>query len=180
MRKRKHESNDHEKDGETGRPREKDGNESSSSSSEQDSNEKHSDASETDEDDTPIYKLRRRNQTIMDYRFNDYDDLINSAINRSAAESTEQAPRGKDIRNIVEAEKKEKETERRSSSNSPVVEKKITQKTASSKKKEKVKQPRHQFRGRRWLRRGFQGSSFNIGRRKFFYDRRKRKFLRNV
>lgn len=38
-----------------------------------------SSSSETDSDDEPIYRLRERRQAHS-YRFNDYDELINSAI----------------------------------------------------------------------------------------------------
>lgn len=38
-----------------------------------------SSSSESDSDDEPIYRLRERRQAHS-YRFNDYDELINSAI----------------------------------------------------------------------------------------------------
>jgi len=47
---------------------------SASSSSSSDSGSSSSDESE------PLYHLRERRQTFFSYRFNEYDDLINSAI----------------------------------------------------------------------------------------------------
>lgn len=36
--------------------------------------------SELEDSDEPVYQLRERRQGVNNYRFNDYDDLINSAI----------------------------------------------------------------------------------------------------
>lgn len=80
-------------------------------------------------DDEPLnsYKLRKRNQSaVPSYRFNDYDDLINSAIRKDMASKVDEdveideaedeedeihagnAGRGKDIATIIEADKEEK------------------------------------------------------------------------
>ncbi|CAO1360578.1 unnamed protein product [Diamesa hyperborea] len=80
-------------------------------------------------DDEPLncYKLRKRNQAaVPSYRFNDYDDLINSAIRKDMASKVDEdieidegeedddethagnAGRGKDIATIIEADKEEK------------------------------------------------------------------------
>jgi remodeling and spacing factor 1 len=62
-------------------------------------------------DDAPlIYKLRKRNQTSTSYRFNEYDDLINSAIKEEMEEvkGAGNLGRGKDISTIIEADKEEK------------------------------------------------------------------------
>jgi len=71
-------------------------------------------SSENSSDNEPLnemfYKLRRRNQNTTSYRFNDYDDLINSAIKRDMDEvkGMGNAGRGKDISTIIEADKEEK------------------------------------------------------------------------
>lgn len=73
-----------------------------------------SESSTASEDDKPLYKLRRRNQVPVTYRFNDYDDMINRAIKRDMDEVEEanqgsgNAGRGKDISTIIEADKEEK------------------------------------------------------------------------
>jgi hypothetical protein len=36
--------------------------------------------SSSDDESEPLYHLRERRQTLYSYRFNEYDDLINSAI----------------------------------------------------------------------------------------------------
>lgn len=62
-------------------------------------------------DDAPlIYKLRKRNQTTTSYRFNEYDDLINSAIKEEMDEvkGAGNLGRGKDISTIIEADREEK------------------------------------------------------------------------
>ena len=63
-------------------------------------------------DDEPLkYKLRKRNQTAApSYRFNEYDDLINSAIKRDMDEvkGAGNLGRGKDISTIIEADMEEK------------------------------------------------------------------------
>lgn len=69
-----------------------------------------------DSSDVPLtdyfYKLRKRNQTAApSYRFNEYDDLINSAIRHEMDEvkGAGNLGRGKDIATIIEADKEEKE-----------------------------------------------------------------------
>lgn len=57
-------------------PREKE-DESESESSESSRSESESEMEDSDE---PVYQLRERRQGVSNYRFNDYDDLINSAI----------------------------------------------------------------------------------------------------
>lgn len=57
-------------------PREKE-DESESESSESSRSESESELEDSDE---PVYQLRERRQGVNNYRFNDYDDLINSAI----------------------------------------------------------------------------------------------------
>lgn len=56
-------------------PREKKEDESESESSESSESE-----SELEDSDEPVYQLRERRQGVNNYRFNEYDDLINSAI----------------------------------------------------------------------------------------------------
>lgn len=66
-------------------------------------------ASQTGSDsDEPIYQLRQRRQAHS-YRFNDYDELINSAIQdeMEAVKGAGNQGRGKDIATIVNAEKEE-------------------------------------------------------------------------
>lgn len=64
--------------------------------------------------DEPIYKLRKRKQTVLSYNFNEYDDLINSAIKQDVKEVAVEKNtgagnlgRGKDISTIIEADKEE-------------------------------------------------------------------------
>ncbi|KAK4883507.1 hypothetical protein RN001_006826 [Aquatica leii] len=65
----------------------------------------------TEDDSEPIYQLRKRRQAHS-YRFNDYDDLINSAIQdeMDAVKGAGNQGRGKDISTIVNAEKQESES----------------------------------------------------------------------
>ena len=73
-------------------------------------------SSDGDSDDAPLkdyfYKLRKRNQAAApSYRFNEYDDLINSAIKRDMEHDNKGAGnlgRGKDISTIIEADNEEK------------------------------------------------------------------------
>ncbi|KAK7864582.1 hypothetical protein R5R35_003175 [Gryllus longicercus] len=60
----------------------------------------------SDEDSEPVYQLRQRRQTLFSYRFNEYDDLINSAIQdeMEAVKGAGNQGRGKDIATIVKAE----------------------------------------------------------------------------
>ncbi|XP_044262904.1 remodeling and spacing factor 1-like [Tribolium madens] len=64
--------------------------------------------SRTGSEDEPIYQLRQRRQAHS-YRFNDYDELINSAIQdeMEAVKGAGNQGRGKDIATIVNAEKEE-------------------------------------------------------------------------
>ncbi|CAH1400773.1 unnamed protein product [Nezara viridula] len=65
-------------------------------------------------DEEPVYQLRQRRAALQaNYRFNDYDDLINSAIQdeMEAVKGAGNMGRGKDIANIVEAEKKAAQTD---------------------------------------------------------------------
>ncbi|XP_071447499.1 mucin-17 [Hetaerina americana] len=59
------------------------------------------------EESEPGYQLRARRQALFSYRFNEYDDLINSAIQDEleAVKGAGNQGRGKDIANIVNAEK---------------------------------------------------------------------------
>ena len=82
-----------------------------------------SSGSSSDDEPLNFYKLRKRNQTaVPSYRFNDYDDLINSAIRKDMASKVDDdieidedemhagnAGRGKDIATIIEADKEEKQ-----------------------------------------------------------------------
>jgi remodeling and spacing factor 1 len=75
------------------------------------SSDENSESSDNSSDNAPLaYKLRKRNQTTASYRFNDYDELINSAIRRDMDEvkGLGNAGRGKDISTIIEADKEEK------------------------------------------------------------------------
>lgn len=71
-----------------------------------------SDQSSTDNtsDNEPIYKLRKRRQANVSYRFNEYDELINRAIKSEMDEvaGAGNLGRGKDITTIMEADKEEK------------------------------------------------------------------------
>lgn len=65
-------------------------------------------------DEEPVYQLRQRRAALQaNYRFNDYDELINSAIQdeMEAVKGAGNMGRGKDIANIVEAEKKAAQSE---------------------------------------------------------------------
>lgn len=87
-------------------------------SSDEESGSNGDESSENSSDNEPLneifYKLRRRNQTMTSYRFNDYDDLINSAIKRDMDEvkGMGNAGRGKDISTIIEADKEEKKLQK--------------------------------------------------------------------
>lgn len=61
-------------------------------------------------DDEPIYKLRKRRQAAVSYRFNEYDELINRAIKSEMDEvaGAGNLGRGKDISTIIEADKEER------------------------------------------------------------------------
>lgn len=82
------------------------------------SNDDGHESSDNSSDNAPLneifYKLRKRPQATASYRFNDYDDLINSAIRRDMNESKGlgNAGRGKDISTIIEADKEEKKMQK--------------------------------------------------------------------
>lgn len=67
-------------------------------------------SSDNSSDDEPIYKLRKRRQANVSYRFNEYDELINRAIKSEMDEvaGAGNLGRGKDISTIMEADKEEK------------------------------------------------------------------------
>lgn len=71
-----------------------------------------SSSSSEESDDEPVYQLRERRQAHS-YRFNDFDDLINSAIQDEMEEvkGAGNQGRGKDIATIVNAEKEEQEAQ---------------------------------------------------------------------
>lgn len=91
-----------------------DGSSSSSSGSSRSGKSGSSSSSSNSSDDEPIYKLRKRRQVNVSYRFNEYDDLINSAIKKEmdTAEGAGNLGRGKDISTIIEADKEEKRIKR--------------------------------------------------------------------
>lgn len=70
----------------------------------------HSESSDNTSDNEPIYKLRKRRQDNVSYRFNEYDELINRAIKSEMDEvaGAGNLGRGKDITTIMEADKEEK------------------------------------------------------------------------
>ena len=98
LKKAKHDDDDDDDD-------DVDGEEASSEESESDSA---SDSESGSDSDEPIYQLRQRRQAHS-YRFNDFDDLINSAIQdeMDAVKGAGNQGRGKDIATIVNAEKEE-------------------------------------------------------------------------
>lgn len=67
-------------------------------------------SSDDTSDNEPIYKLRKRRQANVSYRFNEYDELINRAIKSEMDEvaGAGNLGRGKDISTIIEADKEEK------------------------------------------------------------------------
>lgn len=69
-----------------------------------------SESSDNTSDNEPIYKLRKRRQAVVSYRFNEYDELINRAIKKEMDEvaGAGNLGRGKDISTIMEADKEEK------------------------------------------------------------------------
>ncbi|XP_055644693.1 remodeling and spacing factor 1 [Toxorhynchites rutilus septentrionalis] len=99
----------------------------------------HEDLSELEHDDMSSYRLRRRRQNNLNYRFNEYDDLINSAIHKSAAQDpkwhvTENA--AEHIDGIKTEDKKEEEI--KSPCKSPVFEKKPKRNKETAKKKKRL------------------------------------------
>ncbi|KAJ6649832.1 Remodeling and spacing factor 1, partial [Pseudolycoriella hygida] len=92
------------------RRRKNDASDGSSSSESSRSEKSSSSSSSNSSDNEPIYKLRKRRQANVSYRFNEYDDLINSAIKKEMdnAEGAGNLGRGKDISTIIEADKEEK------------------------------------------------------------------------
>ncbi|XP_058447398.1 protein PFC0760c [Malaya genurostris] len=101
---------------------------------------KHSKDSGTDFEDYHTYKLRRRGQNNFNYRFNDYDDLINSAINHDEYNNKgiDQVSCGKDIGNILKSETKIKSIVNRSQSMSSNSDIEQYKKTKSFKKRKKL------------------------------------------
>lgn len=100
---------------ENNRKREPSRDESSEQESESNDEDEDGSSSDNSSDNAPlIYKLRRRNQTTTTYRFNEYDDLINSAIRDEMEEvkGMGNAGRGKDISTIIEADKEEKKMQK--------------------------------------------------------------------
>ncbi|XP_052903611.1 uncharacterized protein LOC128310901 isoform X2 [Anopheles moucheti] len=82
--------------------------------------------SSTDSDDIPIYKLRRRASARVSYKFNEYDNLIDSAIRREmrGSEMMEEEEeddeddghgysKGKDISTIIEATTREEQARKK-------------------------------------------------------------------
>lgn len=93
------------------RPRQLNKDDENESNSDRSSEKRNDDSSAaTDSDDEPIYKLRKRRQTNVSYRFNEYDELINRAIKSEMDEvaGAGNLGRGKDISTIIEADKEEK------------------------------------------------------------------------
>lgn len=92
------------------RPQNSDSDDDDDDDDEEDSEESDGSATESssDSEDEPIYRLRERRQAHS-YRFNDYDELINSAIQdeMEAVKGAGNQGRGKDISTIVNAEKEE-------------------------------------------------------------------------
>lgn len=78
--------------------------------SESDDSEVSKSSSDDTSDNEPIYKLRKRRQANVSYRFNEYDELINRAIKSEMDEvaGAGNLGRGKDISTIMEADKEEK------------------------------------------------------------------------
>lgn len=74
------------------------------------SEEEGSSSSDNTSDNEPIYKLRKRRQANVSYRFNEYDELINRAIKSEMDEvaGAGNLGRGKDISTIIDAVKEEK------------------------------------------------------------------------
>ncbi|CAH0558854.1 unnamed protein product [Brassicogethes aeneus] len=85
----------------------------SSSEDEDEKDKSSSDDGSSTSSDEPIYQLRQRRQA-QSYKFNDYDDLMKSAIEDGMEPSKREAPchgRGKDIMTIVNAAKEEEREE---------------------------------------------------------------------
>lgn len=61
------------------------------------------------EESEPVYQLRERRGIASTYKFNEYDDMINAAIQDEveAVQGAGNQGRGKDIATIVNAEKEE-------------------------------------------------------------------------
>lgn len=69
--------------------------------------------SESDSEDEPIYQLRQRRSNVTSYRFNEFDELIKSALQdeMEAVRGAGNSGKGKDISNIVNAEKQRRQEE---------------------------------------------------------------------
>lgn len=61
----------------------------------------------SDDSSEPVYQLRERRSNVTSYRYNEYDELIKSAIQDEieAVKGAGNSGKGKDINNIVNAEK---------------------------------------------------------------------------
>lgn len=83
----------------------------SSSSDSSSSGDTTSSSSSSEESDEPVYQLRERRCANTSYKFNEYDDMINAAIQDEveAVQGAGNQGRGKDISTIVNAEKEEQE-----------------------------------------------------------------------
>lgn len=93
------------------RPRQLDKEDEYESNSDRTSAKRNDDSSSaTDSENEPIYKLRKRRQTNVSYRFNEFDELINRAIKSEMDEvaGAGNLGRGKDISTIIEADMEEK------------------------------------------------------------------------
>ncbi|XP_012535217.1 uncharacterized protein LOC105836017 isoform X2 [Monomorium pharaonis] len=86
--------------------------ESDNESSDSSSSGSSSDSSESSEESEAVYHLRER-RCANTYKFNDYDDMINAAIQDEveAVQGAGNQGRGKDIATIVNAEKEEAQAE---------------------------------------------------------------------
>ncbi|KYN13723.1 Remodeling and spacing factor 1 [Trachymyrmex cornetzi] len=86
--------------------------ESDNESSESSSSGTSSEISSSEESEEPVYQLRER-RCASTYKFNEYDDMINAAIQDEveAVQGAGNQGRGKDIATIVNAEKEEAQAE---------------------------------------------------------------------
>ncbi|XP_024890137.1 uncharacterized protein LOC112466317 isoform X1 [Temnothorax curvispinosus] len=86
--------------------------ESDNESSDSSSSASSSETSSSEDSDVPVYQLRER-RCANTYKFNEYDDMINAAIQDEveAVQGAGNQGRGKDIATIVNAEKEEAQAE---------------------------------------------------------------------
>lgn len=96
------------KNGDKSKEDEKGGNEIDSESTSGTESEPSESGSETE--DEPVYQLRERRSNLTSYRYNEYDELIKSALQDEieAVKGAGNAGKGKDISNIVNAERHKK------------------------------------------------------------------------